>query len=736
MELTAIEQLIHQMYIAYYQRPADPEGLAYWVDQIQQHGSWEAVSAAFGAPENAEYQALYGSKPRAELVAELYQAAFNRAAVQEEIDFWVASEHTDMNLAFAIINGAQNDDLATVNNKVAYSAELASQLGTNTAYLSLNDSKALLTAITKDSTVDSTTVAADITADTVVAGETFTLTKGLEDLDAANTALADFLAAADGDNDPDTSTTGVAIEGDYNTAVAAATDLLVDGDYTNASAAVKAALLSAQETANAEALATAEEEVADANAEIAKVAGLTEAVAAAKAAQATEEAAIEAATAAQIAEDAASAAWVITANGGAKVDTATNTAGVLTVAVDDATDSVFADNTVLTLTKVSATTGVVSLAEADASWNADQVAFFEAQQALAADLITKFNASVSADAAAAAATEASDAADLAAALLDKGDEVATATAWANVGAGFTETTVANAAKPTAEEIAAEIAALTKIENDGQSALASAIALVAWDSDAATTKTAHNALTTQAETDGFIDATSKAAIDDAFDNALTAESDLTDAIAASIEALADATNVGGALDTFEGLVDAYYTAELADTPLQDDLATAEGNVETAQDAIDLLTETVAEEQELLDLLNQFTELDDAVTAAETALADADYVVSTITAIQAATADNDAYLLGSVDGIISSFGAAGEDSIFLGTDYVLNTGDVDTDGNNSALEIFLTEDLGGNTTVTIETSAFGSNASTPEVIEVVLTGVGADELTLVDGLLTIA
>jgi hypothetical protein len=191
-----------------------------------------------------------------------------------------------------------------------------------------------------------------------------------------------------------------------------------------------------------------------------------------------------------------------------------------------------------------------------------------------------------------------------------------------------------------------------------------------------------------------------------------------------------------LDTFEGLVDAYYTAELADTPLQDDLATAEGNVETAQDAIDLLTETVAEEQELLDLLNQFTELDDAVTAAETALADADYVVSTITAIQAATADNDAYLLGSVDGIISSFGAAGEDSIFLGTDYVLNTGDVDTDGNNSALEIFLTEDLGGNTTVTIETSAFGSNASTPEVIEVVLTGVGADELTLVDGLLTIA
>ena len=31
-------ELIHQMYIAYYQRPADPAGLIYWQDQLNANG--------------------------------------------------------------------------------------------------------------------------------------------------------------------------------------------------------------------------------------------------------------------------------------------------------------------------------------------------------------------------------------------------------------------------------------------------------------------------------------------------------------------------------------------------------------------------------------------------------------------------------------------------------------------------------------------------------------------------
>ena len=43
-------ELIHQMYIAYYQRPADPAGLIYWQDQLNANGvlGLQVQSAALG----------------------------------------------------------------------------------------------------------------------------------------------------------------------------------------------------------------------------------------------------------------------------------------------------------------------------------------------------------------------------------------------------------------------------------------------------------------------------------------------------------------------------------------------------------------------------------------------------------------------------------------------------------------------------------------------------------------
>lgn len=174
MELTALQQLVHQMYIAYYQRPADPDGLQYWVDQLEQNGDWTAVSAAFGAPENEENQALYGDLNREQTIAAIYQSAFNREAVAEEVAFWAASEFSATDLTFAIVNGAQNSDKATVDNKVAFSAELVAQVGTNAAYAELQDPKALLTAVTEE-----TEVTAGYVSDAVASGkvgETFSLT--------------------------------------------------------------------------------------------------------------------------------------------------------------------------------------------------------------------------------------------------------------------------------------------------------------------------------------------------------------------------------------------------------------------------------------------------------------------------------------------------------------------------------------------------------------------------------
>ena len=79
--------LIHKMYIAYYQRPADPAGLNYWVDQLTTNGGgeagWKAIAAAFAnAPES---QALYGSQTLETKISAFYLAAFERAAAASEV---------------------------------------------------------------------------------------------------------------------------------------------------------------------------------------------------------------------------------------------------------------------------------------------------------------------------------------------------------------------------------------------------------------------------------------------------------------------------------------------------------------------------------------------------------------------------------------------------------------------------------------------------------------------------
>ena len=112
-------ELIHQMYIAYYQRPADPAGLIYWQDQLNANGGgeagWNAVAAAFANA--AESSALYGNQTLGQKISAIYLAAFERAASADEVAYWEASGFNAAQIGFAIVNGAQNDDLRTVEQK-------------------------------------------------------------------------------------------------------------------------------------------------------------------------------------------------------------------------------------------------------------------------------------------------------------------------------------------------------------------------------------------------------------------------------------------------------------------------------------------------------------------------------------------------------------------------------------------------------------------------------------------
>jgi len=121
---SAYETLVQQIFIGYYQRPADPAGLLYWADQLYQTGgSLTAIIDAFANSDEA--QALYGtinSSTIATVVNSIYRAFFNRDADTAGRDWYVAEFNkgtfTAGTIVLNVLYGAQNEDLQSINNKV------------------------------------------------------------------------------------------------------------------------------------------------------------------------------------------------------------------------------------------------------------------------------------------------------------------------------------------------------------------------------------------------------------------------------------------------------------------------------------------------------------------------------------------------------------------------------------------------------------------------------------------
>ena len=67
---------------------------------------------------------LYGNQTLGQKISAIYLAAFERAASADEVAYWEASGFNAAQIGFAIVNGAQNDDLRTVTKKVDYASFL------------------------------------------------------------------------------------------------------------------------------------------------------------------------------------------------------------------------------------------------------------------------------------------------------------------------------------------------------------------------------------------------------------------------------------------------------------------------------------------------------------------------------------------------------------------------------------------------------------------------------------
>lgn len=155
------QQTIASLYLAYYGRPADPEGLASWTKAlIAANGNVESIVNAFAtSPEAAE---RFKEDTVESRVKELYQNLFGRAPEDEGLAAWtkyINEGHATLaQAAHLIMQGARDDDQQLTEKRIEAANSFTeavkngdlSYQGTQAA----EAAKLLLAAISKDSSAE------------------------------------------------------------------------------------------------------------------------------------------------------------------------------------------------------------------------------------------------------------------------------------------------------------------------------------------------------------------------------------------------------------------------------------------------------------------------------------------------------------------------------------------------------------------------------------------------------
>ncbi|SDC96346.1 protein of unknown function [Desulfurella multipotens] len=168
MTFTDYFNQVQDLYIAYYQRPADPAGLIYWSQMAAaQGGLTPQIINAFA--NSLEAKANYGtitSANIAQVITSIYQALFNRAPDQQGLAFYENGFNngtfTPGTIALNILNGARGNDAITLQNKLTAAMQFtqaldpalytgsASQLTATYDAADIAAAKAYLSSVTAD----------------------------------------------------------------------------------------------------------------------------------------------------------------------------------------------------------------------------------------------------------------------------------------------------------------------------------------------------------------------------------------------------------------------------------------------------------------------------------------------------------------------------------------------------------------------------------------------------------
>lgn len=191
---------LQQLYVGYFGRAADQEGLNFWLEAINNGGlSLDNVHASFVQSE--EYAALYDGLSNSDLVTQVYLNVLGRGVEAEGLAFWAgaldAGTITQDQLIEGLLSGLSANDALIVQNKVTVANYYTTQVGASYGEADKTQSSDILANV--DGTLASVGTALTAVGAIVPGGVPSALATALAQLEAAQNAQQAYATALQDD---------------------------------------------------------------------------------------------------------------------------------------------------------------------------------------------------------------------------------------------------------------------------------------------------------------------------------------------------------------------------------------------------------------------------------------------------------------------------------------------------------------------------------------------------------
>jgi hypothetical protein len=203
---SSYDSTVNSFYLAFYGRPADPAGMAYWSQQLaNNNGDFGAIVGAFA--DSQEAQTRFGSNTVAERISDIYLQLFNRAPDTDGMAYWMSAidkGHASLgDIAISILRGARGSDatLSQLRQQAAdaFTAEVQASGSQYDGYASIEAARVLVRAVTSGATQQDLDL---LVKSAVSFADTATKTPQVVNAIAVNTTLLALFDTPRGNGDP------------------------------------------------------------------------------------------------------------------------------------------------------------------------------------------------------------------------------------------------------------------------------------------------------------------------------------------------------------------------------------------------------------------------------------------------------------------------------------------------------------------------------------------------------